>query len=106
MSTAASVSRGEYAGESMNRLEVRRARIAWRCRRGMRELDLLLEKFLASGLSALPGDDLDRLERLLEQPDQDILAWLTSATTPEDAATRRIVDILRRCMQPQESNDE
>ena len=62
----------------------------------MRELDLLLGKFLASGLDALRRDDLDRLEQLLERPDQDILAWLTSAARPEDADTREIVAILRR----------
>lgn len=61
----------------------------------MRELDLLLEKFLASGLELLEDDDLERMENLLIQPDQDILAWLTGATTPEDANIRHIVNILR-----------
>ena len=61
----------------------------------MRELDLLLEKFLPKGLTSLGDDDLDRLEQLLVQPDQDILAWLTSAATPENAETRQIVTTLR-----------
>ena len=61
----------------------------------MRELDLLLEKFLLSGLAALGDDDLDRLEHLLVQADQDILAWLTSAVTAEDAEISRIVTVLR-----------
>lgn len=74
---------------------MRRARIAWRCRRGMRELDLLLANFLTSGLKTLKRADLDDLEHLLEQPDQDILAWLTGAAEPEDRGTRQIVTILR-----------
>jgi antitoxin CptB len=78
-----------------NSPDVRHARIVWRCRRGMRELDLLLERFLLSGLTSLGDDDLDRLEDLLVQPDQDILAWLTSAAKPEDAETRHIVTTLR-----------
>ena len=61
----------------------------------MRELDLLLEKFLATGLQSLEDDDLDRLEQLLVQPDQDILAWLTGDPKPDDAELRRIVEILR-----------
>ncbi len=61
----------------------------------MRELDLLLEKFLAAGLQSLEDDDLDRMEKLLGQPDQDILAWLTGDPQPDDAETRRIVEILR-----------
>jgi antitoxin CptB len=75
--------------------DARRARIAWRCRRGMRELDLLLEKFLATGLQSLASDDLDGLEKLLAQPDQDILAWLAAAPKPDDMEIRRIVAILR-----------
>lgn len=61
----------------------------------MRELDLLLEKFLRPGLTTLSDSDLDRLEHLLEQADQDILAWLTSTVTAEDADIRRIVTVLR-----------
>ena len=61
----------------------------------MRELDLLLEKFLATGLQSLEDDDLDRLEKLLEQPDQDILAWLTAGPKPDNADIRRIVELLR-----------
>lgn len=61
----------------------------------MRELDLLLEKFLATGLQSLEDDDLDRVEKLLVQPDQDILAWLTGDPKPDDADIRRIVEILR-----------
>ena len=72
----------------------------------MRELDLLLEKFLMSGLTSLGDDDIDRLEHLLEQPDQDILAWLTSATQPEDAQFRQIVTILRSRIYSQSNTDE
>ncbi len=61
----------------------------------MRELDLLLEKFLASGLRSLENDDLDCLEKLLAQPDQDILAWLTAEPKPDDREIRRIVALLR-----------
>ena len=61
----------------------------------MRELDLLLEIFLATGLQSLEDDDLDRLEKLLEQPDQDILAWLAGEPKPDDAELLRIVEILR-----------
>ena len=62
----------------------------------MRELDLLLELFLATGLQSLENDDLVRLEKLLEQPDQDILAWLTGDPKPDNPEIRRIVEVLRR----------
>lgn len=72
----------------------------------MRELDLLLENFLASGLGSLDDDDLNCLENMLEQPDQDILAWLTSAVKPEDAQIRRIVNILRNSIKAQQHAGE
>ncbi len=62
----------------------------------MRELDLLLEIFLANGLQSLENDDLVRLEELLEQPDQDILVWLTGDPKPDNPEIRRIVEVLRR----------
>ena len=53
-------------------------RARWRCRRGMKELDVLLERFAARALHRLDDRELDALERLLGEPDQDIHAWLVS----------------------------
>jgi len=72
----------------------------------MRELDLLLESFLASELKSLTEDDLDCLEYLLEQPDQDILAWLTSEAKPENAQMLRIVKTLRKHVRPRPGTDD
>ena len=76
---------------------VNRASVRWRCRRGMRELDLLFERFLARNFDALDDGQLQALERLLAEPDQDILAWLSQGATAPDAH-RDIVDILRAGM--------
>jgi len=54
-----------------------RSRIRCRCRRGVRELDLLFERYLSDGFDGLPDSELANFERLLEQPDLDILEWLT-----------------------------
>lgn len=72
----------------------------------MRELDLLLQKFVAFELQSLEDDDLDCLENLLEQPDQDILAWLTSRSKPEDVQIHRIVQILRKHIRTQPHTNE
>jgi antitoxin CptB len=50
----------------------------------MREMDILCTRFVESIYDQLPEDERDALERLLECPDQDILAWLTSGEDPED----------------------
>lgn len=86
--------------------DARLARIAWRCRRGMRELDLLFERFLATGLDSLADADLDALETLLDQPDQDILAWLTGDPAPHEPGLRRIVAIARDRIGSEEHENE
>ena len=75
--------------------QARRDRARWRCRRGMKELDVLLERFAVRGLEQLDDNDLDALERLLEQPDQDILEWLASASATPPSGMRGIVSLIR-----------
>lgn len=63
----------------------------------MRELDLLLEKFLASDFDTLVDVDVASLQRLLDQPDQDILAWLTASREPPQKHSA-IVSRIRRSL--------
>ena len=72
-------------------------RARWRCRRGMKELDVLLERFAARALDdRLDDAELDALERLLGQPDQDVHAWLVSAPgSPPPPEMRGIVALVR-----------
>jgi succinate dehydrogenase flavin-adding protein (antitoxin of CptAB toxin-antitoxin module) len=44
-------------------------RLRWRCRRGLLELDLVLDRLLASGVAE---DELGPLGELLELPDNDL----------------------------------
>ena len=78
---------------------IRRTRLdraRWRCRRGMKELDVLLGRFAARALYRLDDAELDALERLLGQPDQDVHAWLVSAPgSPPPPGMRGIVALVR-----------
>ncbi len=51
-------------------------RLRWRCRRGLLELDLWLERFAAKQLDSLSPDECAALEALLEEADADLMAWL------------------------------
>ena len=62
----------------------------------MRELDLLLARFLETGLDRLDATGLDDFERLLEAPDQDILAWLCGTSDPQAPELARSVRVVRR----------
>ena len=76
------------------RMRLDRAR--WRCRRGMKELDVLLERFAARALDRLDDAELDALERLLGEPDRDVHAWLVSgAASPPPSGMQGIVALVR-----------
>lgn len=59
-------------------LELRRRKLLFRSwHRGMRELDLVLGSFADSAVDDLTDAEIDQYERLLEIPDNDLLAWIT-----------------------------
>jgi len=76
-------------------------RLKWHCRRGMLELDLLLEPFLEEEFSTLDNDDQQRFVQLIEEEDQDIFTWFMQKEIPEDPDLARIVKIILNRVQPQ-----
>ncbi len=51
-------------------------RLRWRCRRGLLELDVWLERFASAQLPRLTEQQCELLEKLLKEADADLLAWL------------------------------
>jgi antitoxin CptB len=47
-------------------------RLAWRCRRGMLELDIVLQHFIAQHFSHLTLAELQAFDEMLEMPDNDL----------------------------------
>ncbi len=43
----------------------------------MREMDLIMGRFADAHIATLTDAELDEFERLLDVPDQDLLAWVT-----------------------------
>ena len=67
------------------------SKLRWRCRRGMRELDLLLAGHLDRHGDTLAGHDLQVFERLLAANDMDLYAWFTGRETSDDAELAALV---------------
>ncbi|MGM0517540.1 MAG: succinate dehydrogenase assembly factor 2 [Pseudomonadota bacterium] len=74
----------------------RRARLRWRCRRGLRELDLLLGPFAERQLPRLGPDELDDLDRLLTSADQDLQSWFLGRERPSDDSLADLVERIRQ----------
>jgi len=70
--------------------------LRWRCRRGLLEVDLLLQRFAREQLEALNEEEAVVLARLLEYPDQELLEWLLGRRRPEDPHMADVVDRIRR----------
>jgi antitoxin CptB len=69
-------------------------RLMWASRRGMLELDLILQPFVENTYDSLAEDDQLRFEALLEREDQQLFMWLMKREQPVDADTQRIVQII------------
>ena len=69
-------------------------RLRWQCRRGMLELDYLLEEFLGQQFPSLDPDDQSEFVRLLGEADQDLQRWLVLGITPADAGFARLIEKL------------
>jgi len=66
-----------------------RDRLRWKCRRGLLELDLVLERYLRRH----PGDE--RLAALLDLPDNDLWDIVSGRSERYDARFRETVARLR-----------
>jgi antitoxin CptB len=77
-------SAGMIEREEMNRMR-------WAARRGMLELDLLLEPFVAARYALLDEADRHSFQQLMRCEDQDLYAWLMQRQPPGDEEHARIV---------------
>ncbi len=70
------------------------SRLRWRCRRGMKELDMLLLAYVDSSYdeSGLVGQQAFR--RLLSMPDPDILDLLTGKLIADDKHLANVIERL------------
>jgi len=70
-------------------------RLAWQCRRGMRELDELLNRFLVQRFSSLDRLEQETFIRLLDYPDDVLLELLMGRMAPADKDVAHIVQEIR-----------
>lgn len=72
------------------------SRLRWRCRRGMRELDVLFMQYFEQHYRDANGEQQQAFEALLELQDPLILAYLTGAQTPDQQAIKDVIYQLTR----------
>lgn len=76
--------------------EVRLKRLRMRSmRRGIREMDMLLATYADAKLAGMTPAQLDLYEALLEEGDQDLLAWVTGLRP----VPQRFADLIEQIVQ-------
>jgi antitoxin CptB len=80
------------------------SKLRWRCRRGLLENDLFVERFFARHESGLTVRQAQALEVLMDLSDNDLLDLLLARKTPEGDLARdditHVLGLLRQARQP------
>ena len=71
------------------------SRLRWRCRRGMRELDQLLERYLSKGWPTADAAEREAFVRLLDCEDPMLWPWFVGRERPDDVALDALVQRIR-----------
>jgi antitoxin CptB len=76
-------------------LDAEGRRLLWRCRRGLKELDVLLERYAAAALAEAGSAERHVLERLLALPDPELAGYLLAGQIPEEAELAALAGRIR-----------
>jgi len=68
--------------------------LRWKARRGMKELDVLLEAFFANQTSKLTVGGWPQLEEFLAQEDDVLFDWISGRDLPSDPDILKLIETL------------
>jgi antitoxin CptB len=72
------------------------ARLRWRCRRGMRELDVLLLRYVDQAWPHVSNGERDAFAQLVDLPDPELFGYLVGRAEPVEDTVRAVIDAIRR----------
>ena len=74
------------------------SRLRWRCRRGTKELDIVMNRYLQERYETASAEEQASFNALLDIEDPIIFDWLMDKTQAEDANLKALVEILKGIM--------
>jgi succinate dehydrogenase flavin-adding protein (antitoxin of CptAB toxin-antitoxin module) len=72
-----------------------RDRILWHCRRGLLELDLILQRFMGTRFDGLSANEVEGLKLLLAFDDSDLFDLVMRRAEPVDTRVSSVLEMLR-----------
>lgn len=70
-------------------------RLRWQCRRGMRELDVILSRYLETDYRGAGAQGRQVFQALLRRQDPEIASWILGREVPADPPTAALVERLK-----------
>ena len=71
------------------------SRLRWLCRRGMKELDVVMSRYLELHYASASSTEQGYFKLLLEMPDPDLYDLLLGRSATPDAELARFIQLLR-----------
>lgn len=78
----------------MTELTDQERRLQWRCRRGLKELDVIMGPFMDEHYRELTPDDKVLFVRLVDCEDMDLFNWFMRQDKPVDPELERMIDLI------------
>ncbi|HAI97744.1 MAG: succinate dehydrogenase assembly factor 2 [Cycloclasticus sp.] len=75
-----------------------KSKLLWRCRRGVKELDVLFTRFVENHYDGLSAGEKESFDKLLEIEDPEILGFMLYNDHPSDAGVANIVEKIRTAL--------
>jgi len=72
------------------------SRLRWRCRRGIKEMDIILQRFLEQRYFSLPCRQKRLFEQILDEADLDILDWILGRRRPSRSEYEELIGLFRQ----------
>jgi len=72
-----------------------KARLRWQCRRGLLELDFILERFLTQRYDQLSDKLKEQFSQLLQHSDPDLQDWLLSSEPSKKPPFSDLIGLIR-----------
>ena len=73
-------------------------RLKWQCRRGIKEVEVILLPYFQRHYQALSSDKKAVFERLLHCHDVDLFEWFTVRSTSDDKEIRGLIDEIQQAL--------
>ena len=80
----------DYPAETVP-AELSKGYFQWRCRRGMKELDFIMTRYLNHAFPTMTNQDKIQFNAFLQRQDMLLWSWLNGKVTPKDQSTVRLV---------------